>query len=223
MRTRNILTQLFRRVIRYFSVSLKQRRDRGALFKAGLAQATDDVIDRSTVVEQPLEIAFDEGQVRVEALQLGERGLRILYSAEFGQTRNNIAQTGVPVAVQRPGASTDLDSLFIVPHLVVRPGECGKPDEHARIAGAEADAPFRLLDRLFRPTGVEVHLSEQDVSGGKARVELDRLLECRDPALGTARPHARQTKSKMGIGITRIEGYGLTRKIVTVFERGVRI
>src|SRR5262249_17370986 len=148
---------------------------------------------------EPGEVAFDKGEVGVQSSQLGERGLRFLDSSEFGQTGNYVAQTSLPIPVERPGPPPDLNRLLVMAQLIVRPGQRGQPDEEAWIPGAEVDALFRPFDRLFPPPRIEVHLSEQYVGGGKARVELDCLLERCNPALGTARPHARQTKGKMRV------------------------
>jgi hypothetical protein len=81
----------------------------------GLAQTADDVIDRGPVDEQPLQIAFDKGQVLVQPSQLGERGLRLLDPPELGEASDDIAQTGRPVAIERPGPAPDLDRLVIIP------------------------------------------------------------------------------------------------------------
>ena len=83
------------------------------------------MIDRSPVGEQPQQIAFDKGQVRVQPSQLGERGLRLLDPPELGEAGDDIAQTGRPVAVERPGPAADFDRLIVIPQTVVSPRECG--------------------------------------------------------------------------------------------------
>jgi hypothetical protein len=40
------------------------------------------------------------------------------------------------------------------------------------------------------------------MGGGEAGVELDRLLERRDRAIGSARPHAYQAEREAGVRVT---------------------
>ena len=75
-----------------------------------------------------------------------------------------------PIPVEGPRAPAGLNGLGIVPQLVVRAGEGGKPAVQARISGAEPDPGFGQLDRLCPPPDVNVHLSEHNMGGGKARV-----------------------------------------------------
>jgi len=111
-------------------------------------------------------------EVRIEFLQGRKCGARFVDLPELGEPGNNVSQSGYVVVVERPGPPADLNCLRIVAQLVMRGCQPGKPDEQARIAGTEADTLLRQLDRLFWPTGVEVHLSEQDVGGG---IKLEEL------------------------------------------------
>src|SRR5262249_2652215 len=128
-----------------------------------------------------------------------------------------------PISVERPGASPRFDGLPIVPHLVVRSGQCREPDEQTGITGTEPDALFCSPDRLFPPPSVKVHLCQKHVDDGKARVEPDRQLECRNRALKTLRPHASQTKSKMGVGIARVQYNGPLREIASLLKTSIGI
>ena len=64
-----------------------------------------------------------ERQIGVHSLQLGERGLRLLDPAELGKAGDDIAQTGRPVAIERPGPPPDFDGFVIMAQLVMSAGE----------------------------------------------------------------------------------------------------
>jgi hypothetical protein len=49
-------------------------------------------------------------------------------------------------------------------------------------------------------------LLEENVGGGEAGVELDRLLERRNSAIGAACPEAGKAEREMGIRIAAVEG-----------------
>src|SRR5271168_850573 len=102
----------------------------------------------------------------------------------------------------------------------MRPGEGGKPAVQTRIGGAETDPCFGQLDRVFPPTGIDVDLSEHDMGGGVARVQPDRLLERRDPAIDAMRPHADQTEGVMGVWIARVETDRALAQLVSPGEVG---
>src|SRR5215472_8726258 len=108
----------------------------------------------------------------------GAARLRLLDPIEFGEAGDDIAQPGWPVAVQSPRPSPDLDGFFILPQLVIGAGQSGQPNGQARIGGAQANSLLGQFDRLVRPSAIKVHLAKQHMGGGKAGIELDRLLEC---------------------------------------------
>ena len=83
----------------------------GALFEPGLAQAVEDMIDPARSVNSRCKLRSHKGEVRVEPFQIGERGLRFLDPPELGKRGDDIAQTGRPIAVERPGPSAGLDRL----------------------------------------------------------------------------------------------------------------
>ena len=61
------------------------------------------------------------------------------------------------------------------------------------------------------------------MGGGKAGVELDRLLKFRDCAIGAARPHADETERKMGVRIPGVERNGALRELVALAIAGLDI
>src|SRR5215469_3300552 len=87
----------------------------------------------------------------------------------------------------------------------MRSGHRRKPEEQTRIAGAKADALLSQPERVFQVRAVKVHLPQKDMRRGEARVELDRLLKCRDRPIGAAGPHANQAERKLGVWVTRIK------------------
>src|SRR6516162_11832924 len=93
-------------------------------------------------------------------------------------------------------------------------GQGREPNRQARIGGAEAYAFFGQVERLPWSAAVKVHLPEQDISRGKAGIELDRLLERRDRTIGAARPHTDETERKMGVRIPSIESDGTLRQLI---------
>src|SRR6267378_8459850 len=152
-----------------------------------------------------MQVAPHESQVRVENLQLLERGLGLPHSVELGQAGDDIAQAGRPIPIERPGPSPGLNRLEIVSQSVVRARESRQPDKQARILGAEANALFGKRDRLLRMASVEVHLAKQNMGGGIAGVELDRFVERRHRAVGAMRPHADEAQREMGCRVAGIE------------------
>ena len=97
--------------------------------------AVQKVINVSRIGPIPPKHACGKFQVHVHSLELGKRRVRLFDPPKLGQPGDDIAQADRPIPVERPGASPGFDSLRIMPHLVVRPSQRGKPDEHARTLG----------------------------------------------------------------------------------------
>jgi hypothetical protein len=84
-------------------------------------------------------------------------------------------------------------------------GEGGKPHEQSRVIGAEANPPFGMRDRSFRPAAVKVYLAENDIGSREAWIEFDCLLKLSNRPIGPARPHADKTKREMSVRIAGVE------------------
>jgi len=188
--------------------------DTKPLLEAGLPQTTEDVIDRGLVRVQSLQSGLSEGQVRVETLQVGEGGLRFPDPAEPGKSGDDIGEAGRPVPIERPGPSSDFNGLGVAPQLIMRSGQRGQPDEQARIARAEENPLFGQRDRILRTGAIEIHLTEENMGRGKARVEFDCLLKLRNCAIGAVRPHADGTQREAGHRVAGIEGDRALRQFV---------
>ena len=93
------------------------------LLEPRLAQPLKKMIDVSRIEPSPPIHACGKLQVPVQRLELGQRGLRLFNPSELGQPGDDIAQAVRIIPVERPRASPGFDSLLIVPHLIVRPGQ----------------------------------------------------------------------------------------------------
>src|SRR5207248_7867636 len=92
---------------------------------SGLAQSTDKMINPPAIAVDPAQNVFHKSKIAVERSKIGECGLRLGNAAELSQTGNDVAQARRPVAIERPGAPTDLDCLNIMMQLVMGAGEGG--------------------------------------------------------------------------------------------------
>src|SRR5206468_1410073 len=87
----------------------------------------------------------------------------------------------------------------------MRACQCRQPNKQARILGAQTNPLFGKRDRLLRMAAVKVHLPKQNMSGGIAGIEIDRLLERRHREIGAMHPHADETEREMGCRISGVE------------------
>lgn len=83
------------------------------------------MINPLAIAVNPAQNVFHKGEIAVERSKIGECGLRLGNAAELSQTGNDVAQPRRPVAIERPGAPTDVDCLNIMTKLVMRAGEGG--------------------------------------------------------------------------------------------------
>ncbi len=121
------------------------------LLEPGLVQAFEKVIDPGLALVQ-FHGGSQRGEFRVEFLQIGQRGSRVLDLAELGEPGNDTGQTGYVTAVDGPRPSPGLDRLGIVPELVVSGCQAGEPDEQTRVTRAEANSLLGARDPLLGPT-----------------------------------------------------------------------
>src|SRR5271165_2745316 len=96
----------------------------------------------------------------------------------------------------------------------MRPSESREPDEQARIGGAEANSLFGKRDRFLWSTLIKVHLAEENMRRCKTGIELYRLPECLDCAIGAARPHTYEAEAKPGVRVAPIESDRALRQLV---------
>jgi hypothetical protein len=73
------------------------------------------MIDPSPVGEQASQVAFDKGEIGIQSLQLVDGSLRLVDLPELGEAGDDIAQPRRPVPIKRPGASSNLDGLVVMP------------------------------------------------------------------------------------------------------------
>src|SRR5689334_6001851 len=107
------------------------------LFEPRHAQTFDEMLDPVAAAVEAGEDVFHEGKTpRIQIAQRGDSRLRLGSPVELAQPGDNVAQPRRPIFVKRPSAATDLDSLLIIPQLIVSAGESGQPDEQTGVAGA---------------------------------------------------------------------------------------
>jgi hypothetical protein len=109
------------------------------------------------------------------------------------------------IPIEDPRSLSGFDGLRIILLLVMGARERRQPDKETGILGAEADCLFRQLNRRLRVSSIEVHLTENGVGRGVARIESDCLLETQYCAIAASRPHEDDTEREMGWRITGIE------------------
>jgi hypothetical protein len=112
------------------------RGPKGGFLEPGFAQAVEEVVDAGSARIEAGENLLDEGEVRVELPQGGNGRLRFIDAAELAEPGGDVTKPRRPVAIEPPGAATDLDRFFVMAELVMAAGERREPDEEPRILRA---------------------------------------------------------------------------------------